>query len=89
MYVNNLRETHERDMFTRTLWIGDDFKMAEFRDMEPPFSLHSMERANSETDSMDLVGEEDDEEHEDQGVFVLRQKRNVIYSLDYKYRVGK
>lgn len=38
---------------------------------------------------IDLVVDEEDEEYEYKGVFVLREKRGVIYLFDYKYRVGK
>lgn len=65
---------------------------AELEKMEPPFSLHSMNSVSSAgscDQDMDLVADEEDEEHGHQGVFVLREKRGVIYPLDYKYRVGK
>ena len=62
---------------------------AELEKMEPPFSLHSMDSTGSFDQDMDLVADEKDEEHGHQEVFVLREKRGVIYPLDYKYRVGK
>ena len=63
---------------------------AELEDMEPPFSLHSMDdTGSSDQDFMDLVTEEEEEEQEHKGVFVLREKSGVIYPLDYKYRVGE
>lgn len=62
---------------------------AELGKMEPPFSLQSMDRTGSPDPDIDLVADEEDEEHEHKGVFVLREKRGVIYPLDYKYRVGK
>jgi len=61
----------------------------ELEKMEPPFSLHSMNSTASSDPDVDLVADEEDEEHEHKGVFVLREKRGVIYPLDYKYRVGK
>ena len=57
--------------------------------MEPPFSLQSMNSTGSSDPDIDLVADEEDEEHEHKGVFVLREKRGVIYPLDYKYRVGE
>lgn len=62
---------------------------AELEKMEPPFSLHSMDSTGSSDHDIDLVADEEDEEHEHKGVFVLREKRGVIYPLDYKYTVGK
>ncbi|KAJ7383560.1 6-phosphofructo-2-kinase/fructose-2,6-bisphosphatase 2 [Desmophyllum pertusum] len=56
-------------------------------ELEPPFSLQSMNSTGSSDQDMDLVADEEDEEREHQGVFVLREKRGVIYPLDYKYRV--
>lgn len=67
--------------------IGPGYKMA--AELEPPFSLQSMNSTGSSDQDMDLVADEEDEEREHQGVFVLREKRGVIYPLDYKYRVGK
>ena len=68
-------------------------KMAgELGDMEPPYSLHSMSSVSSvdsELDKMDLLGDDEDEERQNQEVFVLREKKGVIYPSDYKYRVGK
>jgi len=61
----------------------------ELEKMEPPFSLQSMNSTGSSDPDVDLVADEEDEEHEHKGVFVLREKRGVIYPLDYKYRVGK
>ena len=52
-------------------------------------SLHSISGANSEQDEMKLLADDDDKEKTNQGVFVLREKKGVIYPLDYKYRVGK
>lgn len=63
---------------------------AELEKMDrPPFSVQSMSSAGSSDQDMDLIADEGDEEHRHQGVFVLREKRGVIYPLDYKYRVGK
>lgn len=62
--------------------------MANVDDMKPPFSLHSVS-VDSELDDhdMDLLADHEDREHKNQEVFVLREKKGVIYPSDYKYRV--
>ena len=64
--------------------------MADVDEMKPPFSLHSVS-VDSELDDhdMDLLADHEDREHKNQEVFVLREKKGVIYPLDYKYRVGE
>ena len=64
--------------------------MAGVDDMKPPFSLHSVS-VDSELDDhdMDLLADHEDSEHKNQEVFVLREKKGVIYPSDYKYRVGE
>lgn len=52
-------------------------------------SLHSKSGVDSEQDGIKLLADDDDKEKKNQGVFVLREKKGVIYPLDYKYRVGK
>lgn len=67
------------------------YKMAAEREKmdRPPFSLQSTNSTGSSDHDMDLIADEEYEEHRHKGVFVLREKRGVIYPLDYKYRVGK
>lgn len=55
----------------------------------PPYSLQSMSSCDSEQDNMDILRDNDCEEEQNQEVFVLREKKGVIYPLDYKYRVGE
>ena len=64
--------------------------MADVDDTKPPFSLHSGS-GDSELDDhdMDLLADHEDREHKNQEVFVLREKKGVIYPSDYKYRVGE
>ena len=58
-------------------------------EMGPPYSLHSISSVDSELDDMDLLSDGDDQERQNQEVFVLRERKGVIYPLDYKYRVGE
>lgn len=58
-------------------------------DTGPPYSLHSISSVDSELDDMDLLSDGDDQERQNQEVFVLRERKGVIYPLDYKYRVGE
>lgn len=53
----------------------------------PPYSLHSV--SSVDEDEMELSAYDDDTKKTNQEVFVLREKKGVIYSLDYKYRVGE
>ena len=64
--------------------------MADVDYTKPPFSLHSVS-VDSELDDhdMDLLADHEDREHKNQEVFVLREKKGVIYPSDYKYRVGE
>ena len=55
-------------------------------ELQPPYSLHSMSSVDSEHDDFEFTDDEDVMQASQQ-VFVLREKKGVIYPLDYKYRV--
>lgn len=54
--------------------------------MQPPYSLHSMSSVDSEHDDFEFTDDEDLMQVNKEEVFVLREKKGVIYPSDYKYR---
>ena len=64
--------------------------MADIGGIQPPFSLHSVS-VDSELEGrdLDLLADDKGEQQQNQEVFVLREKKGVIYPVDYKYRVGR
>lgn len=59
---------------------------AELEELQPPYSLHSMSSVDSEHDDFEFTDDEDLMQVNKEEVFVLREKKGVIYPSDYKYR---